>query len=74
MNAPDEAVLETGSATAGITRGAGRLLSGLGYDWLREFRLATGPRGGGPEGGLRARGHRAGNGAADLAHQDRQVR
>jgi len=44
MNAPDQAVLETASTTAGITRGAGRLLSGLGYDWLREYRLATGRR------------------------------
>ena len=31
-------------ATAEITRGAGRLLSDLGYDWLREFRLTTGRR------------------------------
>lgn len=45
MNAPDEAaVLEAASATAEITRGAGRLLSDLGYDWLSEFRLATGRR------------------------------
>ena len=31
-------------ATAEITRGTGRLLSDLGYDWLREFRLTTGRR------------------------------
>ncbi len=46
MSAPDAAVLEaiSTSSTAAITRGAGRLLSDLGYDWLREFRLATGRR------------------------------
>ncbi len=50
MSAPDAAAVSTEPptaslrATAGITRGAGRLLSDLGYDWLREFRLATGRR------------------------------
>lgn len=44
MNAPDAAVIKTAAATAGITRGAGRLLSDLGYDWLSEVRLATGRR------------------------------
>ena len=45
MSAPEEsAVLEFSGVTADITRGAGRLLSDLGYDWLREFRLATGKR------------------------------
>lgn len=45
MNAPDAApLLEPSTATAEITRGAGRFLSDLGYDWLREFRLATGRR------------------------------
>lgn len=54
MNAPDEAAAlpappeaPTGAplgATAEITRGAGRLLGDLGYDWLPEFRLATGRR------------------------------
>ncbi len=44
MNAPDAAaaLAEPTNATAEITRGAGRLLSDLGYDWLREVRLATG--------------------------------
>lgn len=45
MNAPDAAaLLEATTATAEITRGAGRFLSDLGYDWLREFKLATGRR------------------------------
>ncbi len=45
MNPPDETGLaEPLGTTAEITRGAGRLLSDLGYDWLREVRLATGRR------------------------------
>ena len=45
MSPPDDAgPFEPVSATAEITRGAGRLLSDLGYDWLHEVRLATGRR------------------------------
>ncbi len=50
MSAPDAAAVLPApaiaplGATAEITRGAGRLLSDLGYDWLREFRLTTGRR------------------------------
>ena len=45
MSVRDEnSILEFSSATADITRGAGRLLTDLGYDWLSEFSLATGKR------------------------------